>query len=70
MKQRLYNKWAKRECFHYWVSVNETASHFLDGLYNDTRNKKKFIKKYFKQEALEKKYEQGVVLSDVMCIKH
>lgn len=69
MNQRIYNKLSVFSISHTWVNPGETPLEAIKSCWVWTRQLKKFIKKYFNSNILNKKYDDGVVLGAIMRIK-
>lgn len=67
--QRIFNKRAMFWISHTWVNPGETPQDSLNGWLYSSRLKR-FIKKYFNSNDLNKKYADGVVLGAIMRIKN
>ena len=67
-KQRIFNKRAMFLISHTWVNPGDTPQDGLNMWLYSSRLKR-FIKKYFNSNDLNKKYADGVVLGAIMRIK-
>ena len=67
--QRIFNKQAMFCISHTWVNPGETPLEAIKQCWTWSRQLKKFIKKYFDSNILNKKYADGVVLGAIMRIR-